>query len=666
MSFRDRHHTLAARIRELDRAYYLEAAPLVPDQEYDALYRELLDLEAAHPELATPDSPSQRVGGAPLPEFASVRHALPMLSLDNTYSEEEVRTFVERVGKNLREIPHTFTVEPKIDGVAVSLRYEKGRFVQGATRGDGQTGDDITANLRTLRNLPLSLEGKGLPEILEVRGEVYFPTAAFAALNRQREAAGEPLFANPRNAAAGSLKQLDPRVVAKRGLAIVLYGPGHCEGLECASQVEWMEKLKSWHLPIPGWHPQCADAEALVAAIGELDRLRRESRFPYELDGAVIKLNEWPLRERLGLTSKAPRWAMAYKYGAERARTRLNAVTFQVGRTGTITPVAELEPVPLAGSTVARATLHNFDEVERKQIRIGDAVWIEKAGEVIPAVVEVDLAARTGAERKIEPPAECPGCAAPLSWDGIFLRCVNPACPAQLKRRLLHFAQRSAMDIERVGEVLGGQLIDRGLVRDPADLYALTLDQLLTLERMAEKSAQNVLDGIEASRRRPLGRFLFALGILHVGVTAGQELAAHFGSLDALAAAEKEEIEAVPNVGAIMAESIHAWFRDEGNRELLRRFAERGVDPQPPEKPAAGGPLEGKTFVITGTLSASRESFVEKIRAAGGKVASSVSKLTDYVLSGESGAAKPSSKLTQAKKHGVAVIGEEEFQQLLQ
>ena len=651
-----RHRRLAEQIAALDRAYYQEAAPLASDREYDLLMKELVDLEAAHPELITPDSPSQRVGGEPLSEFASVRHAQPMLSLDNTYSEEEVREFAERVAKNLLATPHSFVVEPKIDGVAVSLRYEKGSFVLGATRGDGKTGDDITQNLRTLRTLPQTL--RGAPELLEIRGEVYFPSDAFAQLNQQRAEAGDPLFANPRNAAAGSLKQLDPKLVARRPLSIVLYSPGECLGLECRDQAGWLALLKRLGLPVPEWHRLATTADELLAAIHDLDAKR--AQFPYDTDGAVIKLNEWPLRDRLGLTSKSPRWAMAYKYSAERARTRLNAVTFQVGRTGAITPVAELAPVLLSGSTVARATLHNFEEVKRKDIRLGDHVLIEKAGEVIPAVIEVDLSTRTGEEQAIVPPTECPSCQTALVQDGIFIRCPNPECPDQLKRRVLHYAQRNAMDINDLGESLVGQLVDLKLVRDPADLYALTFEQLSGLDRMAEKSAQNVLAGIAASRQRTLGRFLFGLGIIHVGVTAGQELAYHFGSLEALGQASVEDLESVPNIGSKIAQSVHDFFHDPASQERLRRFQEYGLQLTAP-KAIEGGPLAGKTFVITGTLSTPREKIAETIRNAGGKVASSVSKSTDYLLAGEGGGGKRK----DAAKHNVPILDETQFAALL-
>ncbi len=519
-----KHRELVAQIRKLDRAYYEEAQPLVSDQEYDRLYRELLDLEKVHPELRTADSPSQRVGGAPLPHFTSVAHALPMQSLDNTYSADELEAFVDRIQKTLEGEKLSFVIEPKIDGVAVSIRYEKGKFVQGLTRGDGQKGDDITENLRTIRTLPLAIKSDA--EVLEVRGEVYYPSSAFEKLNKQREAAGELVFANPRNAAAGTLKQLDSRLVAKRPLAIVLYGPGELRGIDCTTQEEWLALIKKAGLPVPEKTWSCRDKAELLRAVEELDLQRHD--FTYATDGAVVKLNEWRLRHALGTTSKAPRWAIAYKYSAEKAVTTLENVTFQVGRTGVITPVAELKPVLLAGTTVSRATLHNFEEIKRKDVRIGDHVTVEKAGEVIPAVLGVVIEARTRKVREIKPPDECPACQTKPVWDGIFLRCPNPSCPAQTQRKIQHFAQRGAMDIDGMGESLVTQLVEAELVKDPADLYDLTLEQLSGLERMAEKSAQNVLAGIEAGKQADLWRLIFGLGILHVGggggACAGQPL----------------------------------------------------------------------------------------------------------------------------------------------
>jgi DNA ligase (NAD+) len=653
-----RHHELADQIRKLDAAYYQEAQPLVSDQEYDRLYRELLELEAAHPELRTADSPSQRVGGEPLPHFTSVAHALPMQSLDNTYSASELEAFYDRIQKALEGEKLGFVVEPKIDGVAVSVRYERGQFVQGLTRGDGQKGDDISANLRTIRNLPLEIRNPA--PVLEVRGEVYYPQAAFDKLNRQREAAGEATFANPRNAAAGTLKQLDSRLVAKRPLSIVLYGPGELRGLDCATQQEWLELMAKAGLPVPErtWF---RDTKAgLLAAIEELDLARKS--FSYATDGAVVKLNEWRLRNALGTTSKAPRWAIAYKYSAEKAVTTLEKVSFQVGRTGVITPVAELKPVLLAGTTVARATLHNFEEIKRKDIRRGDHVTIEKAGEIIPAVLGAVVEARTGAEQVIEPPQNCPACETELGWDGIFLRCPNPSCPAQTQRKIQHFAQRGAMDIDGMGEALVEQLVEAKLAKDPADLYQLTEEKLLTLERMAEKSARNVLAGIEGSKQADLWRLIFGLGILHVGAGSARALANHFGTLEGIEGASEEELLKIRDVGEVVAKSIVTWFAREENRELIRRLREAGVKTKAHQTAArtGGTNLAGKTFVLTGTLSEPRENVKERILAAGGKVSGSVSKKTDYVVAGENAGAK----LEEAQRLGITVLTETQFAEL--
>jgi DNA ligase (NAD+) len=647
-----RHRQLIKEIERLDHAYYTEAQPLVSDQDYDRLYRELLDLEAAHPELPTEGSPSQRVGGTPLPHFTSVAHAQPMQSLDNTYSATELEAFYDRVQRALGDDKLGFVVEPKIDGVAVSVRYEKGAFTLGLTRGDGQRGDDITENLRTIRSLPLKIDLDA--DVLEVRGEVYYPAAAFEKLNRQRAAAGEPTFANPRNAAAGTLKQLDSRLVAKRPLAIVLYGPGELRGIECATQRDWLRLIEKAGLPVPEkkWFVQ--SKPELLRAVEELDLARRD--LPYATDGAVVKLDDWKRRQSLGATSKAPRWAIAYKYSAEKAVTTLEGVTFQVGRTGVITPVAELKPALLAGTTVSRATLHNFEEIKRKDIRLGDHVTIEKAGEVIPAVLGAVTEARTGKEKTIKPPKECPACGTAVEFEGIFLRCPNPSCVAQTQRRLQHFAQRGAMDIDGVGESLIAQLVEADLARDPADLYDLTLEQLSGLERMAEKSAQNVLDGIAASRKADLWRLLFGLGILHVGAGAARSLARHFASLDRLEKATEAELLEVYDIGEVMAASIVHWFAQPANRELLRRLREAGLNTLSlaPVKTTGGTALAGKTFVLTGALSRPREEVAEEIRAAGGKVSSSVSRKTDYVVAGENAG----SKLDDATRLGVKVLDE--------
>jgi DNA ligase (NAD+) len=495
---------------------------------------------------------------------------------------------------------------------------------------------------------------------MEVRGEVYYPSAAFEKLNRQREAADEPTFANPRNAAAGTLKQLDSRLVAKRPLSIVLYGPGELRGVECTSQEEWLALIKKAGLPVPKKFWSASSKADLLAAVEALDLARKN--FSYATDGAVVKLNDWRLRNALGATSKAPRWAIAYKYSAEKAVTTLDGVIFQVGRTGVITPVAELKPVLLAGSTVARATLHNFEEIKRKDIRIGDHVTVEKAGEVIPAVLGAVVEARTGNESAIKPPKKCPACDTELGWDGIFLRCPNPSCPAQTQRRIQHFAQRGAMDIDGMGESLVEQLVDAKLARDPADLYQLTLEHLSGLERMAEKSAQNVLDGIESSKKADLWRLIFGLGILHVGAGGARALASHFGSLEAIEKATEEELCQVRDIGEVVAKSIVTWFSHDDNRKLLHRLGEAGVNTRAHQIAVRTGStkLAGKTFVLTGTLSEPRDTIKERIIAAGGKVASSVSKKTDYLIVGENAG----SKLEDAQRLGVAILNERKLAEL--
>lgn len=669
---KSRHSALVEEIRRHDHAYYVQARPTVSDRHYDQLYRELIDLEAAHPELVTPDSPSQRVGGVPLTAFKNVRHAIPMMSLDNTYSEEEVRAFVVRVQKLVPDESLEWTVEPKVDGVAVSLRYENGVFVQGATRGDGTVGDEITANLRTIRGLPLRLRGDLEDSVIELRGEVYFPTKAFEALNEEREAAGEERFANPRNATAGSLKQLDSKLVAQRPLAVVLYGVGEVRFPKAAvsmpdSQVALLDWLNQLGCPTPEKLWRCLSADQIIAAIEELDRLRRS--FNYETDGAVVKLNAIRLRDRIGVTSKAPRWAMAYKYAPEQAATRLRDITIQVGRTGKLTPVAELEPVFLSGSTVSRATLHNEDELRRKDIRIGDTVVIEKAGEVIPAVVRVVLEKRRGDERQFVFPRQCPECGTPVQrdqtaeGDGVDWRCMNPDCPAQIRGRLEHWCHRGAMDIEGGGEALVMQLVRAGLVRDVSELYRLRLGDVAALERMGIKSAQNLIDGVEASRKRDLWRLIFGLGILHVGVGVAKVLCRAFPNLDEIAKAGAAQLKSVPDIGDVIAQSVEDWFADSKNRELIERLRQAGLnfDSSLYRPREVGGALGGKTFVLTGTLpTLSREEATSKIEALGGRVSSSVSKKTDFVLAGD----EAGSKLEKAQKLGLRIIDEAEFLRL--
>lgn len=663
-----RHAQLVAEIRAHDHAYYVEARPTISDQAYDRLYHELLDLEKEFPDLVTPDSPSQRVSGEPLTEFKPVQHLSPMMSLDNTYSQDEVREFVSRVQRLLPGQTLEWILEPKVDGVAINLRFENGRFTCGATRGDGTTGDDVTANLKTIRSLPHQLHatGKKIPALMEVRGEVYMTKAGFKRLNAERVANNEEPFANARNSAAGSLKQLDPKIVAKRPLDIVVYGLGKFESTENLTQHDVMLAwLKSVGFKTPERTWKCHSLDELLAAINELDMLRRN--FVYETDGAVIKLNSFALREQIGFTSKAPRWAIAYKYAAEQADTKLKAITIQVGRTGALTPVAELEPVFLAGSTISRATLHNEDELRRKDIRVGDTVTIEKAGEVIPAVVGVVLTRRTGAEKVFEFPKNCPECGTKVARTesaegegaGAVWRCMNPDCPAQVRGRIEHWCARGAMDIEGGGEALVSQLVGKGLVRDVADLYTLKLGEVANLERMGEKSAKNFLDGVEASKKRDLWRVLFGLGILHVGAGVAKALGKAFPTLDEVFAASETQLTEIEDVGEVIAHSLVHWH-DARNRQVIEKLRKAGVNFNSAlyHPSAALGPFSGKTFVLTGTLpTLTREQASAKIESLGGKVSSSVSKKTDYVLAGK----EAGSKLEKAQKLGVKVIDEAEF-----
>ena len=655
---------LRQQIDEHNRRYYQEAAPTITDREYDALYRELQDLETQHPNLAAPDSPTQRVGGAPLTAFTQVTHRAPMLSLDNTYSEEEVVDFYKRLERLLPGENVPVVIEPKVDGVAVSLLYENGKLRYAATRGDGTVGDDITQNIRTIRSIPAQLKGDA-PKLLELRAEVFMDKAGFAKLNAAREEAGLPTFANPRNSAAGSLKQLDPAVTAQRPLGIVCYGTGAVTGAELEKHSDLFPLLKKFGLPATERWWVAESIEETLSAIRELDRVRRD--FAYQTDGAVVKVDLLKQREALGFTAKSPRWAIAYKYEAERVETRLHDILIQVGRTGTLTPVAALEPVFVSGSTVARATLHNEEEIKRKDIRIGDVVVIEKAGEVIPAVVSVRADLRSGAERVFQMPAACPECSSAVQKDEgqVAIRCVNARCPAQVRRRLEHFASRGAMDIEGFGEAVVAQLVSRGLLRDVSDIYQLDDAKLGTMERMGEKSIRNLLGAIEVSKGRPLWRLLFALGILHVGVSSSRALATHFRSMERLMASSAEELQRIPDVGEVVGASIHAFFQEPANRDVIARLGAAGVrmvDDEPVvSADGAASPFTGTTWVITGTLSQSRGEIAETIIARGGKVSGSVSKKTSYLLAGE----EAGSKLDKAKKLGVRVIDEAEFAKML-
>ncbi len=660
----DRIAELRQQIEEHNRRYYQEAAPTISDREYDELYRELVDLEKQHPELVAPDSPTQKVGGAPLSAFSQVTHRAPMLSLDNTYSEAELAEFYTRLQRLLPDENIPVVIEPKVDGVAVSLLYENGKLQYAATRGDGTVGDDITQNVRTIRSVPTTLKGNA-PRVLEIRGEVYMEKRGFAQLNEARIKQGLPPFANPRNSAAGSLKQLDSSITAQRPLGIVLYGTGVMEGAELSRHSELFPLLKKLGLPTAERWWTAESVDEILSAIRELDRIRRD--FVYETDGAVVKVDSFKQREALGFTAKSPRWAIAYKYAAERVETRLHDILIQVGRTGVLTPVAALEPVSVSGSTVARATLHNAEEIQRKGIRIGDIVVIEKAGEVIPAVVSVRADLRNGSEREFQMPANCPECGSVVQKDEgqVAIRCVNAQCPAQVRRRIEHFASRGAMDIEGFGEAMVTQLVSKGLVRDVADIYSLDAEKLGTLERVGEKSIRNLVEAIEASKTRPLWRLIFALGVLHVGVTSSRALANHFRSIDRLMESSVEELQRIPDVGEVVGASIHAFFQEPANREVIARLGAAGVrmvdDAPAPSADGAASPFAATTWVITGTLSQPRDEIAETIIARGGKVSGSVSKKTSYLLAGEDAG----SKLEKAKKLGVRVIDEAEFARML-
>ena len=657
---------LRRQISHHDRLYYEKAKPEISDRDYDALYRELVELERAHPELITPDSPTQRVGGRPQSAFAQVRHLVPMQSLDNTYSEEEVGDFLDRLHRLLPDESIPLSIEPKVDGVAIALLYEGGRLVRASTRGDGTTGDEVTRNIRTIPSIPSVLFGE-TPDILEVRGEIYLPKETFLRINAERDEQGLPVFANPRNTAAGSLKQLDPSLVAERGLSGVFYGFGALEPREKvpATQRDFVEALRGWGLPTNPKIWTATNADEVMAAIRELGEIRHG--FPFETDGAVIKVDQVDLHDRLGSTSKAPRWAIAYKYEPEQARTRLRDITIQVGRSGVLTPVAELEPVFVAGSTVSRATLHNEEEIIRKDLRIGDWVLVEKAGDVIPAVAAVLTAERDGTEKSFLMPTHCPVCGAAVTrTEGeVAVRCANPGCAAQVRRRIEYFASRSAMDIAGLGEASVAQLTEAGLLQDVADLYTISKEQLLPLERMGEKSVENLLSSIAASRNQPLWRLLTALGIPHVGVTAARTLSSSFGTLERLAEASEEDLIALEEIGEIMARAIHAWFREPGVLGLIGKLRVAGLnfgerDPQNTTR-VAKGKFHGTTWVLTGTLSIPRDEAAELIRAQGGQVSGSVSAKTTYLLAGE----EAGSKLQKAQKLGVTIMNEEAFRKLI-
>ena len=654
---------LKEQIREHDYKYYVLGQPVISDYEYDQLMTKLSNLEKEHPKLITPDSPTQRVGGEPTKSFPTVKHDVPMLSLGNTYTQEELYEFEKRLQNFLPEESFEFVTELKFDGIAVSLIYRKGVLQRGATRGDGESGDDITSNLKTIKSIPLRLiQKEGLPLDVEVRGEVYMTKAGFKKMNRQQEKTGEKLFANPRNATAGTLKQQDPRITAKRPLSFSAYFirplRGNSEDFGIATHFDGLHALRELGLPVSR---DSALRRSLWDVVDYCDvwEEKRES-LPYEIDGVVVKVNSLEQQRRLGATAKSPRWAIAFKFKAKQATTVLKAIHLQVGRTGSVTPVAVLEPVLLAGSTISRATLHNEDEIQRKDIREGDTVLIEKGGDVIPKVVKVVEEKRGKGSRKFKMPKQCPVCQSDLvrPEGEAVRRCENIACPAQVHRRIEHFAARGAMDIEGLGEQLVHQLVENDLVADYGDLYFLKKDNLSDLERMAEKSAQNVLDGLAESKKRPLDRVIFALGIRHVGAGAAGLLADAFGSIEALRSAQEDAIDAVEGIGPTIAESVMQFFQNPHNGEVLEKLKKAGVRMEEERAKKRGGIFEEKTFVLTGALGKfTREGATQLIESEGGKVSSSVSRNTDYVLVGEN----PGSKYDKALDLGVEIIDEDTF-----
>jgi DNA ligase (NAD+) len=668
---------LRSEVAAHDERYYRSARPEISDQEYDRLKRELADLETGFPEAARSagaQTPTGRVGDDRAEGFRTVRHRQPMQSLDNTYSEAELREFHARLSRLLGRDDLSYVVEPKIDGLAVSLTYEKGRLARAVTRGNGVEGDDVTANALTIRALPRELKRTAqapVPDLIEIRGEIYMTLEEFRRINAAREDAGEERYANPRNLAAGTIKLLDPREVAERSLELVLYGIGACEPAQAGGDTQsgYHARLRAWGLPTVEKYWTGRGIDEAWAAIGELDRLRYG--FAYATDGAVVKLDSLALQREAGSTSKSPRWAMAYKFAAERAETRLLSITVQVGRTGALTPVAELEPVLLAGTTVSRATLHNRDEIARKDIRVGDYVFVEKAGEVIPAVVAVNPARRTPECAAFVFPTRCPSCGSAVvqAAGEVALRCPNYDCPVQVRRRVRHFASKACVDIDGLGEAMVDVVVDKGWVRDVADIYRLKRDDLLTLGKSVDKSTDNLLAAIEASKRAELWRFIHGLGIPHVGAAAAKDLASRFGSLEALSQSKHEDFigdgkeSRIAGIGETMAEAIIEHFNQPRNRTLVRDLVRAGISPRAPEAAAPGsGLLAGKSFVLTGTLpTMTRDEASAMIEAAGGRISSGVSKKTSFVVAGSDAG----SKLEKATTLGVAVIGEAELLRML-
>ena len=644
-------------LKEANYRYYVLDDPQIQDFEYDRLLRELEELEMAHPELAKEDSPTRRVGGEALSQFAKVEHPVPLMSLQDVFSTEELTEFLN---KTLTAEPNTaFSVEPKIDGLSVALEYVDGKFLRGATRGDGSVGEDVTENLKTIRSIPMAIENA--PPRLIVRGEVYMPKKSFEKLNAAQEAEGKPLFANPRNAAAGSLRQLDPKIAAKRGLDIFIFNIQLAEGVGFSTHGETLDYLKKLKFKVVP-HVTLNDTEKIVSQIASINENRE--KLPCDIDGAVIKVDDLAQRQRMGSTTKVPRWAVAYKYPPEIKPTVVEDIVVQVGRTGVLTPKAVVRPVRLAGTTVTNATLHNQDFIRERDIRIGDTVLIRKAGEIIPEILEVDFSKRPEGTAAYHLPVTCPVCGAKVEKDpeGAFMRCTGAACPAQLSRIIAHFVSRDAMDVEGLGGSIVDSLIEKGLLKNPADIYYLDLDGISSLWKSGKTAAKKLLAAIEASKQQDVSRLIFALGIRQVGAKTGKVLASTFGNLDALMQASVEELTEVPDVGAVTAENIASWFADQQSREMIRRLREAGVNFES-KRTVADNRFAGKTFVLTGALSKfTRDEATEKIELFGGKAAGSVSKKTSFVVVGENAG----SKERKARELGIPILTEDEFLEMIQ
>ena len=654
---------LREQIRKHDNLYYVQAEPEISDLQYDRLLSELTDWEVRFPSLITPDSPTQKIGDQPVEGLAQVAHRIPMLSIENTYTEGELREFFQRVEKNLPGEPIEWVVELKVDGVAASIRYENGQLAAAITRGNGEVGDDVTHNARTIRGLPLQLQGAGIPKTLEVRGEVYMTNTDLVALNQQRAGIGEAEFKNPRNVTAGSIRLLDPKICAKRKLRFLCHGMGFCDGLQVRTHMEFLQKVGQLGVPSTPLVQCFQSTQEVVAHCNHLVENLHELDF--EVDGLVVKVNSLEQRESLGSTSKSPRWVIAYKIEKYEAVTRLLAIKTQVGKTGTITPVAELEPVQLAGTTVSRASLHNFDEIRRKDVRVDDWVVVEKAGKIIPHIVRVEKHRRDRELPEFAFPEQCPECSERLVRDqaGVYIRCVSSQCPAQWRQRLRYFATRDCMDIEGLGDKLVNQLVDAQLVNSYADLYGLTLEQLMTLERMGKKSAENLLQGIQVSKQRGLSRVLNAITIRHVGQRVAMVLARRFGSAASLTSAGLEELSNTEEIGPIIAKSVYEFCRSDEGKQVFEQLAHAGVSLETSEEDSVdrSGVFANKTLVVTGTLEHySRDEIERVIEKLGGKASGSISKKTDYLVAGQAAG----SKLQKAEQLGVKILTEAEFREL--